>query len=426
MTAAILIAILLLVPSFGAAAENLEVPLRRHIEFLSSSSLEGRAPGSSGELEAAGYLYDALDKAGVEMLTGREGSTFTVITPAGDTIFSRNIVGIIEGSDPALREEYIVLGAHFDHLGYYNVNIDGAATPFIYPGADANASGVATLIECARLLVGEAPVMKRSVIIAGFGATEAEFSGSRYFCGEGFGFNDRIKLMVNLDMLGKCSTRNPFEYYTSITPDEMKGLVNYVAEHESTTITPSRHSGMIFPSDCLPFTKAEIPALTFSTGISREYRTVRDTPDLINYTGLEAETLYISSFVKSAAIKDILFVNTGDGTEDKVYSFAECDVKPQFFRKGEASFLSDWVYKYLKYPKSALEAGIQGTVTVSFIINAKGEVTDVTVVDGVSEALDTEAVKVVAASPKWTAGQIGGQKVCTKLVIPVEFRLKKN
>ena len=88
--------------------------------------------------------------------------------------------------------------------------------------------------------------------------------------------------------------------------------------------------------------------------------------------------------------------------------------------------MSDWVYKYLKYPKSALEAGIQGKVTVSFIINTKGEVTDVTVVDGVSEALDAEAVKVVAASPKWTAGQIGGHKVCTKLVIPVEFRLKKN
>ncbi len=426
MTAAILIAILLLAPAFGASADNLEVPLRRHIEFISSPSLLGRAAGSAGEREAACYLYDELSKAGVEMLSNREGSTFSVISSAGDTISSCNIVGIIEGSDPVLREEYIVLGAHFDHLGYYSVNVNGTPTPFIYPGADANASGVAALIECARLLVTDAPLLKRSVIIAGFGATEAEFAGSRYFCGEGFGFNDRIKLMVNLDMLGKCSSRNPFEMYTSIPQAEMSGLTDYVNLHESTTIRPSRHSGVIFPSDCLAFTGAEIPSLTFSTGISREYRTVRDTPDLINYTGLEAETLYISSFVKSAAIKDILFVNAGEETEDKVYSFAECDVKPQFFRKGEAYFLTDWVYKYLKYPKSALEAGIQGKVTVSFIINAKGEVTDVTVVNGVSEALDAEAVKVVAASPKWTAGQIGGHKVCTKLVIPVEFRLKKN
>lgn len=427
MAATILILIiLLLAPSFGASADNLEVPLRRHIEYLSSPSLTGRAPGSSGEREAAGYLYDELSKAGVEMLTGRDGSTFTVISPAGDTISSCNIIGIIEGSDPALREEYIVLGAHFDHLGQYSVNIDGKDTPFIYPGADSNASGVAALIECAKLLVADAPLLRRSVVIVGFGATEAEFSGSRYFCGEGFGFNDHIRLMVNLDMLGKCSTRNPFEFYTAIPQPEMSGLLEYVNEHESTTILPGRHSGVIFPSDCLPFSKADIPALAFSTGISREYRTVRDTPDLINFTGLEAETLYISSFVKSASIKDILFVKVDNSTDSKVYSFAECDVRPQFFRKSEEYFLSDWVYKYLKYPKSALEAGTQGKVVVSFVINAKGEVTDVTVVSGVSEALDAEAVKVVTASPKWTPGQIGGHKVSTKLVIPVEFRLKKN
>ena len=427
MAATILILLsLLFAPSFAASADNLEVPLKRHIEFLSDPSLNGRAPGSSGEHSAACYLYDQLSKAGVEMLSGREGSTFTVITPAGDTISSRNIVGIIEGSDPKLREEYIVFGAHFDHLGQYFVNIDGVSTPFTYPGADSNASGVAALIECARLLAADAPLLKRSVIVVGFGATEAEFSGSRYFCGEGFGFNEQTKLMVNLDMLGRCSARNPFEFYTAIPQTEMSGLLEYVDVHESNTIIPSRHSGVIFPSDCLPFSKAGIPALAFSTGISREYRTIKDTPDLINYTSLEAETLYISSFVKSAAIKETLFIKAETSSESKVYSFSECDVKPQFFRKGEDYFLSDWVYKYLKYPKSALEAGTQGKVMVSFIINQKGEVTDVAVVNEVSEALAAEAVKVVSASPKWTPGQIGGHKVSVKLVIPVEFRLKKN
>ena len=89
-------------------------------------------------------------------------------------------------------------------------------------------------------------------------------------------------------------------------------------------------------------------------------------------------------------------------------------------------FLKDWVYQYLKYPESALRDGIQGRVTVDFIIEKDGKVTNVHVTKGVDEELDSEAVKVVAASPKWKPGRVNGNKVRTLMSIPVEFRLEKK
>ena len=90
------------------------------------------------------------------------------------------------------------------------------------------------------------------------------------------------------------------------------------------------------------------------------------------------------------------------------------------------SFISTWVYKYLKYPESAIRDGIQGTVQVEMIIGKDGKVTDVKVVKSVSEELDAEALKVVAASPKWTPGRVSGNKVKASLTIPVEFRLERR
>ena len=88
--------------------------------------------------------------------------------------------------------------------------------------------------------------------------------------------------------------------------------------------------------------------------------------------------------------------------------------------------MEKWVYQYLKYPKYAQENGIQGRVLVTFVVNEKGEVRDVKVTRGVHETLDEEAVRVVAASPKWRPGRHRGKKVKTALTVAVEFKLDKN
>jgi TonB family protein len=89
-------------------------------------------------------------------------------------------------------------------------------------------------------------------------------------------------------------------------------------------------------------------------------------------------------------------------------------------------FLAQWVYQYLKYPAEAVRDGVQGRVMVEFIIEKDGKVSDVKVVKSVSEELDAEAVKVVAASPKWKPAKIGGQKVRCRMTVPVDFILEKK
>ena len=437
----ILTAALLCALSLTATADGLQDNLRGHINYLCSPSLLGRSAGSEGEKLAAGYLYDRLEEAGVTMLTGRDGDTFTIVASDGSKIVSQNVVGILEGEDPILREEYIVIGAHLDHLGSYTVNVDGEQQELFYPGAGSNASGVAALIEAARMLASSSASRPRSIVFAGFGAMEQEFAGSLFFASpDGFGQIGNVKMMINLDMLGRGSADNPFEIYPAMPLDQLKRLSEYVLEHESVPAVPSLHNGFVFPSDYLAFKQAQIPCVTFSTGIFREYRTSRDIPALLQFDLLAAQTVSIAAYTKSAASISSLGADRAD-TTDRVYALSECDAQPQFFRHGVQSFLDNWVYKYLKYPREAAASGIQGferivdkngnesyraVVQVSFIVEADGNVSTVQVERSVSEALDSEAVRVVSASPKWKPGTLAGKKVRTKIVIPVEYHLKKR
>ena len=129
-------------------AQNFAVApaLRGHVEALASEEMEGRRAGSDGERAAARYLYDALRDAGVLMLTDSLGQDFRISGEQGE-IASQNIVGIVEGADPQLRAEYIVVGARYDHLGTHELTVDGEPVVQLYPGADANASGVAVLVD---------------------------------------------------------------------------------------------------------------------------------------------------------------------------------------------------------------------------------------------------------------------------------------
>ena len=412
------------------SAQDLSGNLRRHVEYLADPGMRGRKAGSPGEAKAAEYLYDKLYQAGLTMLTSREGDSFLIIED-GDTLSSCNVAGILQGYDKDLREEYIVVGAHIDHLGTYPVTVDGEQMTGVYRGADANASGVAALIEAAEILSSNAMFLRRSVIFVGFGAGEEQYAGARFFTSGGeFSDVGNIKLMVNLDMLGRGTAENPFEIYSLISRNDLASMTSYVTENESVTTRPGIHNGEVFASDHLAFDLAEIPTLTFSTGRSREYRTSRDTPDLVLYNKLASETHYIATFLKCMASKDHLFPSSSASAKDEgsdfAYSMSDCDKPPQFFHSDLKHFMDAWVYTYVKYPQSAVDNGIQGTVNVSFIIEKDGSVSNVKVAKGVDELLDAEAVKVISASPKWIPGEIGRKKVRCRITVPVEFRLQKG
>jgi len=412
-----------------SAAQNFAVApsLRAHVEALCSEEMEGRPAGSPGERLAARYLYDALRDAGVLMLTDSLGQDFTIAAEGGE-IRSRNIVGIVEGADPLLREEYIVVGARYDHLGTHTLTVDGEPVVQLYPGADCNASGVAVMLELARMVAQYRGLFRRSVIFVGFGAGEQGMAGSWYFVNRAFEQIGMVKAMVDLDCIGRSGNGHPFTCFSQLGGTDFNYLFSKTREQPVVTF-PVRSSDLPLSSDCLAFYERQIPVFLFTTGPSRDHRTVRDTPRMLDYAAMESVCNYLYHFLLVLAAQDEISSQEADPAKrqaraERVYAASDCDVRPQFFHSNEKHFLVSWVYKYLKYPRAAIARNLQGQVLVSFIVEKDGSVTDVTVESGVDDLLDDEAVRVVSVSPKWIPGQIKGEKVRTRIVIPVEFRLK--
>ena len=160
--------------------------LKNHISYLASDAMEGRKAGSEGEYAAAEYVRDMFKEYGIDLLSGSEGDVFGISMPAGDTLTSRNVVGFVQGYDHTKFDRYIVVGARMDNLGVNVVDVDGKPVRQIYNGANGNASGVAMMLELARMVKTQEIMFRRSVIFIAFGASEQSFAGSWYFLNRSF------------------------------------------------------------------------------------------------------------------------------------------------------------------------------------------------------------------------------------------------
>ena len=415
-----------LVPSVLNAQDfNLDSRLKEHVSYLASDAMHGRAAGSEYEKEAASYVWNAFEEAGLEMPDSPDGQVFSVELPDG-TIESRNIVGIVRGYDPELRDRYIVIGAHLDNIGENILTVDGVQTRQIYYGADDDASGVAVLIELARIAAENSFMFKRSLVFVAFGASEQMHSGAWYFLNRAFPDNARIDFMINLDMLGRgARDGNEFSVYPASNSDVISFIKDF--SKEMRPLLPGIIDQDYYPGDHLVFLHAGIPTVLFTTGPHPEYNTVRDTESLIDYRTMSYACDYIYGLSLAAANREAPFRFNAPDSDETVYRPQDCDLPPRFFNNTNLSkFMDEWVYVYLKYPDDAVDEGVQGTVGISFIIEKDGKVSNVTVEKSVDPRLDDEAVKVVSVSPKWKAGEVNGKKIRTKNTMPVEFKLVKG
>lgn len=400
--------------------------LKEHVSYLASAALEGRKAGSEGEKEAAGYLRDVLESYGVDMLSPAAGDVFGMQWQPGDTVTSRNVVGVVQGYDPALRDRYIVVGARLDNLGINELTVDGSPVRQIYYGANGNASGLALMAELARMVSTNSILFRRSVIFIGFGASRDAFAGSWYFLNRSFGESGKIDAMINLDMLG---TGPDMLAYTSSNSDMNMLLASMSSE--LLPLMPTVTAAEPYPSDHRSFYAASIPSVFFTGGIYSEHDSPRDTPDILDYGLMERELEYLYAFTRKLADVDTPpSFRGGYGekkTDNKAYSYHDCDVKPTFMGHSDPSwFMTRWVYQYLRYPEEAVRDGIQGRVNVTFTIEKDGKVSDVTVAKSVDPLLDAEAVRVIKASPKWKAAKVDGKAVRSYMTIPVDFILEKK
>lgn len=403
--------------------------MQEQIQFLSSAALEGRGAGTEGEKAAAAFLSRTFESYGVDVLSGADGDVFGISRESGDTLVSRNVIGFIQGYDKSLRDRYIVIGARLDNIGTRPVVIDGETREKIYYGANGNASGLAMLLQLARMLSTNSVLLKRSVLLVGFGSSLCDGAGSWYFLNRSFADAANIDAMVNLDMVGTGS--NGFYAYTASNTD-----LNRILAEMGETLQPVQPQVVAkepVSSDHRSFYNKEIPAVMFTTGMYPEYNSERDTESVIEYDEMERELEYLYNFsVKLVNGPKPEFTESAQKTAKRltgrdVVPYYECDYKPTFLGSSDPTvFLQKWVYVYLKYPQECVREGVQGRVLVDFVIDAKGKVKDVRVLKGVDERLDAAAVKVIEASPDWKPGRVRGVKVDSEMSLYVEFRLKKR
>ncbi len=206
-----------------------------------------------------------------------EVSAFIEINPINRR--THNVIGVVKGSERP--DEYIVVGAHYDHLGYGGPE-SGSRVPeqyAIHYGADDNASGTATVLGLAtRIASKPLPV---SVIFVAFGAEELGLIGSQYMARNLFVDKNKIKAMFNYDMVGRME-KNQLNIGGVKTATDFQTIIDTLPTVLSITTSPFG-SG---PSDHSSFNSEEIPVLYFNTGIHTDYHTPADAPAKINFPGI--------------------------------------------------------------------------------------------------------------------------------------------
>lgn len=202
---------------------------------------------------------------------------------------TNNVIGKIEGKDPVLKNEYIVIGAHMDHLGdglkYGSLHDSHVAE--IHNGADDNASGVAGILELAQYYSTKKKDLKRSIIFMTFSGEEAGLIGSAYFTKSELMKKYNVVSMINLDMVGRL-TDNKLTIGGTGTSSIWQGLLDSL--NKSYNFTAAYNKDGYGPSDHASFYGKDIPVLFFFTGLHKDYHKPSDDWQLINADG-EAKVL---------------------------------------------------------------------------------------------------------------------------------------
>jgi hypothetical protein len=300
---AALIALFILAPAQGAdraalataAASITNDELKTYIDVLADDTLEGRETGSRGGRAASNYIFKAFERLGAAP-AGDGGTYFQSFNAA-----SRNVVAIVEGSDPRLKDQAIVIGAHYDHVGYGTARNSYGPTGYIHNGADDNASGVAGLLEVLDAVKHLPTPPRRSIVFACWDAEEGGLHGSRQWVSKPTVPLSQVVLDINIDMIGRMKNGR-LEILGSRTAPGLRRLVSEANGEGPTTIL---FDWKLKPdSDHWPFYERRVPFLFFHTGLHGDYHRPSDDAHLINHEGLAATTRVIFQLVMQVADAD--------------------------------------------------------------------------------------------------------------------------
>ena len=242
---------------------------------------------------------------------------------AKKTVDAYNVIGILEGSDPQLKNEAVIIGAHYDHLGHGGSGSLAANSTEIHHGADDNASGTTAVIELARQFAKEKRP-KRTLIFMTFGGEEEGLLGSKFYVNNPAWPLEKTVAMINLDMVGRLN-ENKLTVGGIGTATEWNDVIQAannptirlgqtgslfgnitksnepVKSNETALFALQLNQDGFGPSDHSSFYGKNIPVLFFFTGTHADYHKPSDTADKINYLGLQRIILLVRDVARSVA-----------------------------------------------------------------------------------------------------------------------------
>lgn len=290
--------------------------MRSDLAYLASTPLAGRGTGTPGNDRAADFIagrYNALrlttiaqkDRPGCAAggVVGKADCflfSFTASVPvrngAPTFVRTQNVAAIIPGRG-ALANEYVIVGAHFDHLGRDSANArDPEKGHVIHPGADDNGSGTVAVMELARRFARQPAA--RTIVVANFSGEELGLLGSEWFASHLPVPKEKVQAMVNLDMVGRMKNDKLIVYGVATAP-ELRGIVDSVNLAPKLALAPAGDGEG--PSDHAAFYRKDLPVLHLFTDLHEDYHTAWDIPERINYDGLVRVADYTERLVRALA-----------------------------------------------------------------------------------------------------------------------------
>lgn len=280
---------------YKATQQSVETTLK----FLSSDELQGREAGSKGLEQAAQYLEDNFIRNGIKPYFVSYKDTIGNYTK---TTF--NVVGYLEGTDPVLKKEFVIFGAHYDHIG---IAKEGIAGDTINNGANDDASGVTAVTELANYF-GKAKNNKRSILFCYFTAEEVGLLGSKHLSDKLKKQNFNLYAMLNFEMIGVPMKKDMLAYITGWGMSNMGDKVNEYTGKNIVGNLPAEMQYQLFRrSDNYPFyTAFNVPSQTICTFDFENYDYYHHVKDEFEML----DTVHMTNFVNTMLPAVTKMVNT--------------------------------------------------------------------------------------------------------------------
>jgi Zn-dependent M28 family amino/carboxypeptidase len=262
---------------YGGYNQNQKIPCFHVTQAMVDQVLKTTLKKTLADLEAE---IDKNFKPKSAALSGWKAEGQATVEPVKAEV--KNVIAVLEGEGP-LADETVVVGAHYDHVGYGGTNSLAPNVREVHNGADDNGSGTVTLIELARRFGARKEKLKRRLVFIAFTAEESGLIGSAKYCSEPLYPLDKTVAMINMDMVGRLKDNKLIVYGTGTSPHWKSELEKANSSLKfDLTLKPEGFG----PSDQSSFYAKKIPVLHFFTGTHPEYHRPGDDWNLINYDGM--------------------------------------------------------------------------------------------------------------------------------------------